>query len=102
MVLKSKTLNLTTALLGDGIDAWDNDYIKFNMKKLESEYGVHGENKIKFRLFSTKHASSCIVLCRSLHSHAQSSVAFVFVDHMPAFVLPLALFFYLSSSGTFP
>ena len=57
MVFKSKILNLTNALLGDGIDAWDNDYIKFNMKKLESEYGVHGENKIKFRIFSTKHAS---------------------------------------------
>ena len=45
---------MITVLLADGIDAWDNDYIKFNMKKLESEYGVNGENRIKFRVFSTK------------------------------------------------
>ena len=53
-VLKLQILSLITVLLADGIDAWDNDYIKFNMKKLESEYGVNGENKIKFRVFSTK------------------------------------------------
>ena len=54
MVLKLQILSLITVILADGIDAWDNDYIKFNMKKLESEYGVDGENKIKFRAFSTK------------------------------------------------
>ena len=61
MVLKLQILSLITVILADGIDAWDNDYIKFNMKKLESEYGVNGENKIKSssRLAITDSMSSC-------------------------------------------
>ena len=36
MMLKLHILSLITVFLADGINAWDNDYIKFNMKKLES------------------------------------------------------------------
>ena len=55
MMLKLHILSLITVFLADGINAWDNDYIKLNMNKLEREYGVNsGENKIRFRVFSTK------------------------------------------------
>ena len=51
MILKLHILSLITALLAYEIDAWDNKYIKINMKKLEREYG---KDKIRFRVFSTK------------------------------------------------
>ena len=74
MVLKLQILRLIAILLADGIDAWDNDYIKLNMKKLESEYGVDGENKIKFRVFSTKDASNDCTY-RNIEYHEDTQTA---------------------------
>ena len=55
MMLKSQILSSIAIFLAYGINAWDNDYIKLNMNKLEREYGANsGENKIRFRVFSTK------------------------------------------------
>ena len=51
MMLKLDVLSLIAVFLAHEINAWDNDYIKINMNKLEREYG---KDKIRFRVFSTK------------------------------------------------
>ena len=58
MSMKLQILSLITVILADVTNTWDNDYIEFNWRSLERKYGANGENKIKFRIFSTKEASN--------------------------------------------